>query len=99
MCCLGFYCLALGIPKESIAGVGMPSEIEVGEVFPALIKAKLVAIEEATDGEGPSKDDTWTCSQLAHFNDMLPKDISEDGREDNIIREFHSIGVEVEFVN
>ena len=99
MCCLGFYCKALGIDDTDITMMASPQSL-VADTFDE-IKSDFFADglvdllhQDKTSG---MFEDNRICSELMTANDDLNR--PEDVREADIIRLFSQIGVEVEFVD
>lgn len=110
MCCLGFYCKALGIEPKYIRGKGMPDDLferydrvqdqaKLAEKLGWLVHAEKVEEEDWTD---PSRTtmrldhaDSELCSSLASDND--DDQISDKEREEKVTRSFAKAGVKIKF--
>ena len=81
MCCLGFRCHQMGIPKKDLLGKEVPETLSKNWVIPDLI-----------DSVGNDTDFTNTAIEI---ND--DRDITREEREKEITEHFATIGVTVEF--
>ena len=81
MCCLGFRCHQMGIPKKDLLGNGCPEQLANNWTIPDLINAV-----------GNDTDFTSTAMEI-NDNDC----ITQEEREKEITEHFATIGVTVEF--
>ena len=90
MCCLGFYCAALGFSLTEIDDLGMPAELannhESSKGFEWLVGR----------GNNDSYRDSEIGENLAHINDR--SSLTESEREATIIELFKDNYVKVTFV-
>lgn len=93
MCCLGFYCLVLGLSKDDIEYATMPDDINYSEETETkldwLVESSCVSKCFLTSGTD--------AANLAGIND--DSDISDSEREQHIVEIFAKHDVEVEFIN
>ena len=94
MCCLGFYCIALGLSQEQIREVNSP--IGVADKLPT---KGIWMVAPASSGElsGGVSDVDIGAGNLIEINDSVRE--MPDKREKLIAEEFVKYGVDVEFVN
>lgn len=81
MCCLGFRCHQMGIPKKELLGRGVPEALSKNWDIPDLVNEI-----------GSDTDFTDTAIEI---ND--DRDITREEREKEITEHFATIGVTVEF--
>jgi hypothetical protein len=85
MCCLGFYCLLLGVSKEEIRDVGMPEQITPSDAEPRIkLPAWLLRKGERAD-----------VNRAAKVNDD-PR-ITDEVRENKLTKIFRRRGVKAVF--
>ena len=82
MCCLGFRCHQMGIPKKDLLGKGCPEQLANNWTIPDLIDSVV----------GYDTDFTTTAIEI---NDSDA--ITQEEREKEITEHFATIGVTVEF--
>lgn len=73
MCCLGFACLAIGVPPVKLCGHGEPNELDIDDDIPGLLEADV-------DGPGQSS----LVHDAIRLND--DKEITDDVRESGLRR-------------
>lgn len=88
MCCLGFACRQIGVPRSLILNVGSPGMIGL------LTVSKRFRIPGLTTKA--DKVNTPTCRALMRRNDNV--DIGDEQRESEITRLGKSIGLKFKFV-
>jgi len=81
MCCLGFRCHQMGIPKKDLLGKGCPEQLANNWTIPDLV-----------DSVGYDTDFTNTAMEI---NDS--ENFNQEEREKEITEHFATIGVTVEF--
>ena len=81
MCCLGFRCHQMGIPKKDLLGMGIPACIAADWDIPDLLTS-------------PGKNSVFT-SKAVSIND--DSSLTSEEREIAITKHFATIGVTVEF--
>ena len=86
MCCLGFYCVSLGIPKRTIKDKSSPGELD------SRFYDKLNRLLRPTTGF-----ENLICERLISINDSVEK--SDKLREKQLVNTFKKINVDVKFVN
>ena len=88
MCCLGFYAKACGLKNKDIIGVTDPASYQsyFFEKNSGTWKTKLLK----------SSRNTSTCNDLIIINDSMY--ITDEAREEKIIKKFARIGIKVKFV-
>jgi len=91
MCCLGFYCLALGMTQTHILDVADPNDAMKNlRLWPR--GAWLITKED-----GDFRTNSSDCHDLMHMNDKF--DINQADREIEITKMFAKHKVQVEFVD
>lgn len=96
MCCLGFYALQhAGKSKEDIGSVQTPTGCLIGNEWNGLVhRVKTTNPPGTVNSVGLP---TEACQNLMVTNDDAS--LSEEKREEYVIKDFASIGVKVEFIN
>lgn len=89
MCCLGFRCEQMGIPKKDLLGAVTPDSLSELYDIPDLIEK--VGSYDGYD----AYDDTPFTQEAVNINDNT--DLSPEEREKAITKHFKKIGVIVEF--
>lgn len=92
MCCLGFYSIACGIPKEHLLHVAVPELIPLK--VPGFRSPETMDWLQQRDNLDP--DGLKWCDRFALVND--DKTIDEPTREQWLTEKFAEHAVEVEFV-
>ncbi len=97
MCCLGFACLAVGVPMTKIKGEGMPGSVAkkkgvAKRLKQALVEANLASFNHNYQDYG----ETGTCESLASINDT--EDTKRRAREKAVKEGFRTMGWKVTFV-
>lgn len=89
MCCLGFFCLAAGVPKAELEGEPMPAGIKDCLEYPKL--KTVVNFQKRVN--------KFVTTQLSTVNDSeAPKFVNNPkAREARIAKLFGELGVTVEF--
>ena len=95
MCCLGFYCIALGLSQEQIREVNSPIGVADKLLAKGIWMVAPVSSEELSGGV--RRDVDIGAGNLMEINDSVIE--MPDKREKLIAEEFVKHGVNVEFVN
>lgn len=92
MCCLGFYCLALGVTINDMLEIPDPQHLidATGDKFKDSLKYLVKSTSDKVDN-------TKICVELMDVNDSYEK--TEGMRERGIRARFKKMGVNVTFVD
>lgn len=93
-CCLGFFALACGIPKDSIAGEPTPARVFTHKQQDNQFFYELT---ENPDPDDDLPEDNARCRELMNIND--DPSLLVEVRENLIRNKFAELGHEVEFIN
>ena len=93
-CCLGFYALQCGLTKEQIYGIGEPGQIPMNEDDADSYWLKLVKFYDDDYTSGLAN--TSLAAEAMDIND--DPNLTEEEREQKLIKIFSKKDIEVKFV-
>lgn len=88
MCCLGFACIAAGVPEAQILGVLTPASVKLPQ--------SLMGLKSGT-GVLQNHTNSYECSSMMIWNDRVYKSAGT-WQEDKLISLGRQVGIEFKFV-
>lgn len=97
MCCLGFSCLAFGVPKEQLRYIPMPYQLPEDADIPSWLREKSHKLLSSTlEKIMENSSHKISVTEIGAINDM--EELPDSHREDLVTRFFNQHGIAVTFV-